>query len=114
MLEDILFRVIVGGLFVSLFALLGELLEPKRFAGLFGAAPSVALATLALTARTQGNSYAAIEARSMVGGAIAFLIYSCFVCHVMIRTTQSALVVTLISLPLWAAASFGLWFTWLR
>ena len=33
---------------VSLFAVAGDVLRPKSFAGLFGAAPSVALATLTL------------------------------------------------------------------
>lgn len=46
---EILLRVMVGGVVVSGFALLGDLLKPKRCAGLFGAAPSVALATLVLT-----------------------------------------------------------------
>ena len=41
-----LFRFLMGGMIVSLFASLGDVLKPKSFAGLFGAAPSVALATL--------------------------------------------------------------------
>ena len=41
-------RFLVGGLVVSLFAVAGDVLRPKSFAGLFGAAPSVALATLTL------------------------------------------------------------------
>jgi len=32
---------------VSAFAVIGDLFKPKSFGGLFGAAPSVALATLA-------------------------------------------------------------------
>jgi len=36
-------KAINGGLFVALFAVLGELLQPKRFAGIFGASPAVAL-----------------------------------------------------------------------
>ncbi len=45
-----LFRFLVGGAIVSVFACLGDVLKPKSFAGLFGAAPSVALATLGLPA----------------------------------------------------------------
>jgi hypothetical protein len=56
----------VGGLFVSAFALVGDLLKPKSFAGLFGAAPSVALATLVLTIDSRGCDFAAMEARSMI------------------------------------------------
>jgi hypothetical protein len=58
-----LFRFLVGGTIVSLFACLGDVLKPKSFAGLFGAAPSVAL-TLGLTIFTEGKAYAALEARS--------------------------------------------------
>jgi hypothetical protein len=48
---EIIIRFIVGGLVVSTFAVLGDILRPKSFAGLFGAAPSIALATLGLTIR---------------------------------------------------------------
>jgi hypothetical protein len=41
-------RFFVGGAVVSAFAMLGDALQPKSFAGLFGAAPSVALATLGI------------------------------------------------------------------
>ncbi|MEA2502248.1 MAG: hypothetical protein QOD01_2359, partial [Actinomycetota bacterium] len=40
-------KAVNGGLFVVAFALVSEALKPKRFAGLFSAAPSVALANLA-------------------------------------------------------------------
>ena len=69
-------RFLVGGAVVSMFAIIGDLLKPKSFAGLFGAAPSVALATLGLTVATEGTFYAATEARSMMGGAIAFFAYA--------------------------------------
>jgi hypothetical protein len=69
---QLLFRFAVGGLMVSLFAVSADLLKPKSFAGLFGAAPSVALATLSLTIWKDGKSYAALEARSMIVGAVAF------------------------------------------
>ena len=45
---DYLLRFLIGGVVVSVFAVLGDVLRPKSFAGLFGAAPSVALATLGL------------------------------------------------------------------
>jgi hypothetical protein len=64
----LLIRIIIGGLFVFAFAVLGESLKPKSFAGLFGTAPSVALATLLLTIRSQGAVFAAIEAHAMIFG----------------------------------------------
>ena len=77
---DLVVRFLVGGALVSLFALIGDVLKPKGFAGLFGAAPSVALASLGLTIAAQGRLYAAIEARSMILGAVAFLMYALGVC----------------------------------
>jgi hypothetical protein len=68
----IIIRFIIGGLVVSIFALLSDMLKPKNFAGLFGAAPSVALATISLTVIKDGRSYAATETRSMMIGALAF------------------------------------------
>ena len=65
-----LLRFFIGGAIVSAFAIIGDILKPKSFAGLFGAAPSVALATLAMTAVSDGPFYAAIEGRSMMAGAV--------------------------------------------
>jgi uncharacterized membrane protein (GlpM family) len=61
---DLLWRFLVGGAIVSLFALLGDVARPKRFAGIFSGAPSVALVTLALTAAKSGPAIAALEARN--------------------------------------------------
>jgi hypothetical protein len=76
MIGDLVARFFLGGALVSLFALVGDLFEPKTFGGLFGAAPSVALATLALSVRAHGTAYGATEARSMIIGAIALLAYA--------------------------------------
>ena len=45
-MEELFIRFLIGGAVVSSFALLGEVFRPKTFAGLFGAAPSIALASL--------------------------------------------------------------------
>ena len=63
-MKELLLRFAIGGVVVSSFAVLSDLLKPKSFAGLFGAAPSVALATLGLAVVTEGRGYAATEARS--------------------------------------------------
>jgi hypothetical protein len=113
-MSQILIRFLIGGAVVSLFAILGDLLKPKSFAGLFGAAPSVALATLGLTIATEGASYAATEARSMIAGAIAFTAYASFVSWVIMRYKLNALLVTLCSIPVWLGAAFALWCVWLK
>jgi Protein of unknown function (DUF3147) len=113
-MSEIAIRFFVGGLVVSAFALIGDLLKPKSFAGLFGAAPSVALATLGLTVATEGASYAATEARSMMAGAIAFTAYASCVSWVMMHYRLKALCVTICVIPLWLGVSFGLWYIWLK
>lgn len=114
-MKDILFRVIIGGTVVSVFALLGELLKPKSFAGLFGAAPSVSLATLALTFSKEGKAYASLEARSMLLGAIAFILYATVVSRVMIHRRMEVLTATsTFGIALWGACAFGLWCVVLR
>jgi hypothetical protein len=106
---QILIRFLVGGAVVSVFALIGDVLKPKSFAGLFGAAPSVALATLGLTVATKGASYAAIEARSMIAGAVAFFIFASLVSWVLMRYPFRALWITLGAMPFWFAVALGLW-----
>jgi hypothetical protein len=105
---DYILRFLAGGLIVSAFAILGDVLRPKSFAGLFGAAPSVALATLTLGIINQGVDYVATEGRSMVLGAIAFLLYGFVVCQLLMRFRISALAATGSALALWFAAAFGL------
>ena len=53
---ELVIRFLVGGLVVSLFAVLGEVFRPKSFAGLFGAAPSIALATIGITIAHHGKA----------------------------------------------------------
>ena len=113
-MTEILVRFLIGGAVVSVFAVVGDLLKPKSFAGLFGAAPSVAIATLGLTVATEGAAYAASEARSMMAGAIAFFAYASFVSWVLMRYKPAALWVTICSIPLWLGVAFGLWYVWLK
>jgi hypothetical protein len=70
MVNQIAISFAVGELIVSTFAIIGDLFKPKSFGGLLGAAPSVALATLALTINSKSTSFAAIEAHSMIGGPL--------------------------------------------
>ena len=109
-MSQILVRFLVGGAVVSVIAIV----RPKSFAGLFGAAPSVALATLGLTVASEGASYAATEARSMMAGSVAFFFYASFVSWVMMRFKLNALLVTVGAVPLWLGITFGLWYIWLK
>ena len=106
---EILARFVIGGLIVSFFAVLGEIFRPKSFAGLFGAAPSIALATIGITIASHGKAYAALEARSMILGACAFLLYAASVSWMLIRLKRRALTATVVLMPVWFAASFTFW-----
>jgi hypothetical protein len=106
-------RFVAGGMLVSAFAALGDMLRPKSFAGLFGAAPSVALATLGPAFWRQGGSYVAIEGRSMVLGAIALAVYAFVVCQLLARLRWSALTSTAVAAVVWFAVALGLKAAWL-
>lgn len=95
---------------VSLFSLISDLFKPKTFAGLFGAAPSVALATLGLTVLRQGKEFAAAEAHAMILGSVALLFYAGSVSYVLLRRKLPVLSVTLWSLFLWLGAALTLWY----
>ena len=114
-MSQILARFIIGGAMVSAFAIIGDVLKPKSFAGLFGAAPSVALATLAMTVVSDGSAYAATEGRSMMAGAIALFIYASFVSRIMMRYKVRAILVTLSLIPLWLGVAGSIYYLlWVR
>ena len=106
---DLGFRFLLGGGIVSLFALLGDVFKPKSFAGLFSAAPSVALATLGLAFSEHGNNYTSLEGRSMLAGAIALVVYSQLVSHLMMRHNWHSTMAASFGILLWGATVFGIW-----
>lgn len=108
---DYFLRFLIGGAAVSLFAVMGDVLRPKSFAGLFGAAPSIALCTLALALATEGAHYVALEGRSMIIGAAALCFYSIIVCQLLQRLGLRAAPATAIALVAWfAVAAAGKYF----
>ena len=108
-MTDLIVRFLVGGVVVSVFAMLGDVLRPKSFAGLFSAAPSVALATVTLTIHKEGKPYAAHEAASMLLASIAFIVYATVASYILRRWRISALMTTIVTMPIWAGISLGLW-----
>jgi hypothetical protein len=113
-LNDAFARFLIGGLVVSAFATIGGLFKPTSFAGLFGAAPSVALATLALAISNSGKTYAGVECRSMLVGAAGLCLYSILVSQLLARFRLSALTATLSAVPFWFLTAFGLFCISLR
>ncbi len=108
-MTEYVIRFLVGGAVVSAFSLLGDLLRPKSFAGLFGAAPSVALVTLGIAVWKHGETYAASQSLSMMAGAVALAIYSIVVCRLLMRARMRSLPTSLLSTVVWLVAAFGLW-----
>jgi hypothetical protein len=106
---EMLARFLIGGAIVSFFAVLAEIFRPKSFAGLFGAAPSIALATIGITIATHGKRYAATEARSMIFGALAFLCYASATSWLLKSYKPGALTATLALIPIWFGVSFAFW-----
>lgn len=107
---ELLLRAVIGGVVVSFFSILGDLLKPKSFAGLFGSAPSIALASIALAVIQNGRAYAAVEAHFMILGGLAFLVYASAVSRLLMRRKMSALPVTGALLILWLGLALGLWY----
>jgi uncharacterized membrane protein (GlpM family) len=113
MSEDLL-RFVIGGVVVSTFAVLGDVFKPKSFAGLFGAAPSLALANLVLTIVEKGATYSTVEARSMIAGALAFFVYACCVSYLLMRYRIRVAVTVSFFILLWLGVSLSVWAVCLR
>jgi hypothetical protein len=90
-------------------SMLSDVLKPKAFAGLFAAAPSVALVSLGLTAFAMGTGKAAVAATSMIAGGAGMVAF----CAVTIVLEQKfgAIVSSALAWLAWAAAAGA--FFWL-
>ena len=111
---ELAIRFLLGGLVVSAFAVLSDSLKPRTFAGIFGAAPSVALASLLLSYHSRGAGFVATEGRSMIAGAAALFTYSAAASWVVRRDAISPWPATLGLWTIWLTVAFALWYTMLR
>jgi hypothetical protein len=108
---ELLVRAMLGGTIVSLFAVVGQLWKPKTFAGLFGAAPSVALATLGLASAHDGAGHVAMESRSMIAGAFGLVAYGLASVVVTRRSEMPVWLGAGVCWVAWGAVAFGVWLT---
>jgi len=113
-LSDLMIRFVLGGLIVSAFAVLGDAFTPKTFAGIFGAAPSVALASLGLAYVTKGSAHASVDGRSMAIGGCALVCYSMLVARLLLRYEWNAAVAAVSSWLAWGTVAGGMWAVLLR
>jgi hypothetical protein len=93
-------KTLAGGVLVVAFALIGEAARPKRFSGLFSAAPAVALASLVIIVVAKGAHDARSASLGMIAGSVGMV--AC--CMVAVRVVPRLHV-----LP----ASALVWATWL-
>ena len=91
---------VAGGTLVTAFALLSQGLSPKRFAGLFSAAPAVAIAGLTIALLDKGGHEAHQSAVGMIAGAAGMVAYAAVAVQLLkrLRASRAALV------------SLGAWF----
>jgi hypothetical protein len=72
---EVALKALAGGLLVVAFAAIAQTLTPKRFAGIFAAAPSVALGSLLVTLAFSGDKDLPASGAGMAVGAVAFVLY---------------------------------------
>ena len=85
------------------FALLSEALSPKRFAGLFSAAPAVAIAGLTVVILDKGAHDAHENAVGMIAGSAGMVAYA-FACVPLLRR-MTAVRAAATALVAWFAAA---------
>jgi len=100
-------RGLAGGTLVTVFAIIGEAVKPKAFSGLFSAAPSVALASLAVTLLFEDVNRARLDTVGMVVGGIGMS--SCCVLAAIAIPRTRAVWGSAIAWTGWAAVSLGLY-----
>jgi hypothetical protein len=100
-------RGLAGGSLVVAFALISEIVKPKAFAGLFAAAPSVAIASLTITVITEGASKAHQASIGMAAGAVGMA--ACCALAAAVIPRLKALRGSLLAIAGWAAVALGLY-----
>lgn len=98
-------KAVAGGALVLAFALISETLAPKRFAGLFSAAPAVAIAGLIITLLDKGAHDAHQSSVGMLAGTAGLVVYAAAVVPLLRRTPASRAAAMAISAWLLVAAA---------
>jgi uncharacterized membrane protein (GlpM family) len=93
-------KALLGGSLVVVFALLSQTMSPKRFAGLFSAAPAVAIAGMGVALVAKGRHEVRESALGMIAGCVGMAAYAVAVVPLLRRV------------PAFAASglALGLWF----
>ncbi|MEU9885944.1 DUF3147 family protein [Sphaerisporangium sp. NPDC051017] len=100
---SIALRGLCGGLLVTVFALIGEMVSPKRFAGIFAAGPAVALAGMSVTLVFMGSRHVAQSALGMIVGAVALVAYCATAAP--LEERLGAIAGSVVAMAVWAAVA---------
>ena len=101
----LLVKALVGGLGVVAFTVVARVVRPERLAGLFCAAPSVAVGSLAVVVLVSGQRDGVLAAQGMIVGAAA-LVAACLVGALVARPADgSALRISAATSVAWLAAA---------
>lgn len=114
MILHLVIRFVLGGMLVSAFAIIGDVVRPQSLAGIFGAAPSVALVSLTLALLTENTAKASQDGHAMLAGAIALFVYSAVVLHLVWHRRWQTMIAASTGLLLWLGVAFALWAALLR
>jgi len=109
MITELLLRFLIGGIVVCAFSAVSQVIKPQSFAGIFGAAPSVALATLGLTFILKPANYVAQEGHAMLAGAVALVLYCLFVAWLFLHFAHHPVLEATVPWLLWFVVAFGIW-----
>ena len=98
-------KFLAGGTLVVLFAVISEMFQPKRFAGIFAAAPSILLASLIVTILFKGTAPASLSAFGAIAGATGLVAYA--LAAIWIVDRWKGLAGSVIALIPWAVVSLA-------
>jgi hypothetical protein len=108
----LLLKGLVGGCVVTAFAVIGAAMRPRKAAGITSGAPSVAIASLAVTSVATGTAAAASQALGMIAGAAALVVWC--LCGLDAVKRFGARTGSVLATVAWLGTSLGLWAAALR
>ncbi len=98
----------LGGILVVVFSIIGEIIKPRTFSGLFGSAPSIALGGLIISAVTQNISFLKQQLIGMIFGSFGMIVY-CITAYLLLKRIK-ALKASSLALITWFIVTY-LFFT---
>jgi uncharacterized membrane protein (GlpM family) len=100
---EVAIKTVEGGILVTVFALISEIVKPKTFSGVFAAAPAVALAGLTVSGVAKGHHDIHRSGLGMIPGGVAMVAYCATV--VLLHRRLDALRAASAALVVWLAVA---------